>query len=86
MHGPSGIELLLIGIGAFILIRVVMGGYAKAFERDRKLGKFVLSPLSNDEERIPGEVKYTTKDKIQIAAGILVQITLLIIFIIIIDR
>lgn len=86
MYGPTGIELILIGIGAFILIRVVMGGYAKAFERDRKLGKFVLSPFSNDEERIPGEVKYTAKDKVQIATGILLQITLLIIFIIIIDH
>ncbi len=85
MHGPTGIELILIGIGAFILIRVVMGGYAKAFERDRKLGMFILSPFSNDEERIPGEVNYTSKDKVQIATGILLQITLLIVFIIIID-
>jgi hypothetical protein len=86
LHGPSGIELILIGIGAFILIRVVMGGYAKAFERDRKLGKFIMSPMSNEAERTPGNTNYTTKDKMQIAAGILLQITLLIIFIIIIDR
>ena len=89
MHGPTGIQLILIGIGAFILIRVVMGGYAKAFERDRKLGKFIMSPMSNEAERTHGDMgaaNFTSKDKLHIAAGILFQITLLIVFIIIIDR
>jgi hypothetical protein len=86
MNGPTGIQLILIGIGAFILIRIVMGGYAKAFERDRKLGRFILAPFSNDVERNSDDENYTAKDKMYITAGILLQITLLIIFIIIIDR
>ena len=80
MSHYSPIELFLIGTGAFILIRAVMGNYARAFERDRRLGKFILTPFKDYTPIQHGE-KYTGKDKLFITAGILAQVIILALFI-----
>ena len=86
MNSYTGIQLILIGIGAFVLMRVILGGYRRAFDRDRRIGKFLLSPFVKDSpgQRDP-EGGYSGKDVVFISVGILLQIMLLVLFVYLID-
>ena len=97
MNSYTGIQLILIGIGAFVLMRVVLGGYRRAFDRDRRIGRFLLSPLLRRRAQQAGFVKdspgqrdpedgYSGKDVVYISVGILLQIAVLILFVYLIDR